>query len=139
MPPTVLSTAQGRVAFRASVQPRGLAGQGGRQANDIPLLAWVAACRRHHPAELQVHDLVRISTYSLVMTRHHHAPAPQRGLLVQQLDNLSARLGIQAAGGLVSQNQRGCIRQGTRDGDPLFFPAAESPGMEQAAQDCCQL
>ncbi len=79
----------------------------------------------HDPAILHTQNPPRRLRHAAVVRHDDEGRALLLVEIGQQRHDLVAGLGVEAAGGLVGQDQRGLIGQRARHGDPLALPAAE--------------
>ena len=64
----------------------------------------------------------------IVVVRRHDDGRPLPANVVQELDNLAARLRVEVAGRLVGQDKGGVVQQGPRDADALLLASREFVG-----------
>ena len=79
----------------------------------------------HDPAILHAENPPRRLCHVAVVCNDDECRALGLVEIGQERHDLVAGLGVEAAGGLVGEDQRGLVGQRTRDGDPLALPAAE--------------
>ncbi|MNP68562.1 hypothetical protein D3C76_1645380 [compost metagenome] len=79
----------------------------------------------HHLAVLEVDDLVRHRRQCRVVGDDQHRDLLPAAHVLEQLQNLLARIVIQSAGRLIAQQQLRLLGDGAGDGYPLLLPAGE--------------